>query len=61
MPGKEKAMAKEKLKTVYVCTNCGETSPRWMGKCPSCGAWNTMVEDVVREVKAPAGIGASAA
>ena len=36
-----------KLKTVYVCSNCGETSPRWMGRCPSCGEWNTMVEDVV--------------
>ena len=36
-----------KLKTVYTCTQCGENSLRWMGKCPSCGAWNTMVEDVV--------------
>ena len=36
-----------KLKTIYVCSNCGETSPRWMGRCPSCGAWNTMVEDVI--------------
>ena len=36
-----------KLKTIYVCSNCGETSPRWMGRCPSCGEWNTMVEDVV--------------
>lgn len=44
-------MAKEKFKTVYVCTECGETSPRWMGRCPSCGAWNTMSEDVVRETK----------
>ena len=26
-----------KLKSVYVCSNCGETSPRWMGRCPSCG------------------------
>ena len=42
-------MAKDKLKTVYVCTQCGETSPRWLGRCPSCGAWNTMVEDVVAE------------
>ena len=42
-------MAKEKLKTIYVCTNCGETSPRWLGRCPSCGAWNTMAEDVVAE------------
>lgn len=40
---------REKLKTIYVCTNCGEVSPRWLGKCPSCGEWNTLVEDVVRE------------
>ena len=40
-------MPKEKLKTIYVCTQCGETSPRWLGRCPSCGAWNTMTEDVV--------------
>ena len=38
-----------KLKTVYVCTSCGETSPRWLGRCPSCGAWNTMEEDVVQQ------------
>ena len=44
-------MPKDKFKTVYVCTNCGETSPRWMVRCPSCGAWNTMAEDVVREEK----------
>ena len=44
-------MPKEKFKTVYVCTNCGESAPRWMGRCPACGAWNTMVEDVVREEK----------
>lgn len=44
-------MAKEKVKTIYVCTECGETSPRWMGRCPSCGSWNTMTEDVVRETK----------
>lgn len=36
-------MAKEK--TVYVCTNCGQDSPKWVGKCPSCGAWNTYVEE----------------
>lgn len=39
-------MKDNKLKTIYVCSNCGESSPRWMGRCPSCGAWNTMVEDV---------------
>ena len=37
-------MKEPKLKTVYVCSNCGETSPRWMGRCPSCGSWNTMNE-----------------
>ncbi|MDE2048957.1 MAG: DNA repair protein RadA, partial [Betaproteobacteria bacterium] len=35
-----------KLKTVYACTECGGTSPKWLGKCPSCGAWNTLVESV---------------
>ena len=43
------SMKEPKLKTVYVCSNCGETSPRWMGRCPSCGSWNTMHEDVVAE------------
>ncbi|MEG1322690.1 MAG: AAA family ATPase, partial [Ruthenibacterium sp.] len=42
-------MPKEKFKTVYVCTSCGEVSSRWMGRCPSCGEWNTMEEDVVKE------------
>ena len=40
-------MAKEK--TVYVCTNCGYESPKWAGKCPSCGQWNTFAEEVVRK------------
>ncbi len=39
-------MAKEK--TVYVCSNCGQDSPKWVGKCPSCGEWNTYVEEIVR-------------
>ncbi len=38
-----------KEKTVYVCTNCGQDSPKWVGKCPSCGSWNTYVEQVVRK------------
>ena len=42
-------MKEPKLKTIYVCSNCGETSPRWMGRCPSCGSWNTMSEDVIAE------------
>ncbi|MEJ5031608.1 DNA repair protein RadA [Comamonas sp. MYb21] len=35
-------MAKEK--SVYICSECGGTSPRWLGKCPACNAWNTLVE-----------------
>ena len=35
-----------KSKTVYVCSECGCESPKWMGRCSECGAWNTMVEDV---------------
>ena len=35
-----------KLKTVYVCTECGYETPKWYGKCPECGAWNTFTEDV---------------
>ena len=35
------------LKTVYVCSNCSHTSPRWLGKCPNCGTWNSFVEDVI--------------
>ena len=37
-------MAKEK--TVYSCTECGGTSAKWLGKCPQCEAWNTLVETV---------------
>ena len=37
-------MAKDK--TIYTCNECGGTSPRWLGKCPACGAWNTLVESV---------------
>ena len=50
-------MKDSKLKTIYVCTNSGESSPRWMGRCPSCGAWNTMVEDVVAPAPKPAARG----
>ncbi len=40
-------MAKEKLKTIYVCTNCGEVYHRWQGQCNSCKEWNTITEDVI--------------
>lgn len=34
-----------KTKTVYICNNCGNDSPKWIGKCPVCGEWNTYVEE----------------
>ena len=36
-----------KLKTAYFCQNCGYNSPKWLGKCPSCNEWNTLVEELV--------------
>ena len=36
-----------KDRTVYICTQCGFESPKWYGKCTSCGEWNTMQEEVV--------------
>lgn len=39
---KKSGMAKDKI--VYVCSNCGQESQKWLGKCPSCGQWNTFKE-----------------
>ncbi|MFP4023660.1 MAG: DNA repair protein RadA [Thiohalospira sp.] len=36
-----------KSKSVYVCQNCGVESSKWVGKCPSCGEWNTFVEQII--------------
>ena len=38
-----------KVKSVYICSDCGAESPKWVGKCPSCGAWNTYVEEFVKK------------
>ena len=35
------------IKTVYICSECEYESPKWLGKCPKCGTWNSFVEDVV--------------
>ena len=50
-------MAKEK--SIFLCNECGYESPKWAGKCPSCGAWNSFAEKVVREIdtKKAQGIG----
>ncbi|MCW3012605.1 MAG: radA, partial [Solirubrobacterales bacterium] len=52
--------------TTYVCSDCGQQEPRWMGQCPGCGAWSTLVEERVspavsgRGAKAGSGGGAAA-
>ncbi|MCQ2177927.1 MAG: DNA repair protein RadA [Bacteroidales bacterium] len=43
-----------KVKTVWYCSSCGNESPKWMGRCPACGEWNTMVEAPVERKSAPA-------
>jgi DNA repair protein RadA/Sms len=48
-----------KTKTVYACQQCGAQSPKWLGRCPECEAWNSFVEE--RPVPAIAGGGAAAA
>lgn len=40
-----------KTKTVYFCTECGNETPKWAGKCPACGAWNSIVEQKASAVK----------
>jgi DNA repair protein RadA/Sms len=41
------------VRTAYACTECGAASPRWVGRCPACGSWNSLVEEVL-ERTAPA-------
>ena len=50
-------MAKEK--TAYVCSNCGQESAKWIGKCPACGQWNTFKEIKVAPASSPSKAGAS--
>lgn len=40
-------MAMAKVKRAYFCSDCGYETPKWLGKCPACGAWNTITEHVV--------------
>jgi DNA repair protein RadA/Sms len=44
-------MAKDKI--AYVCSNCGQESPKWIGKCPACGQWNTFKEIKVSPISPP--------
>ena len=40
-----------KTKTAFFCSNCGTESPKWIGKCTSCGEWNTYVEEVIQRAE----------
>lgn len=50
-------MATSKTKTAYVCSNCGYDSPKWLGKCPGCGEWNTFVEERIQPARGRAAKG----
>ncbi|HKS15996.1 MAG TPA: DNA repair protein RadA, partial [Planctomycetota bacterium] len=43
-----------KLKSVYACQQCGGKSAKWVGRCPECGEYNSMVEEVERPADRPA-------
>nr|WP_288976972.1 DNA repair protein RadA [uncultured Shuttleworthia sp.] len=47
-------MAAKGSKTVYFCQECGNESPKWLGQCPVCGAWNSFVEEVVEKTSSKA-------
>jgi DNA repair protein RadA/Sms len=58
VPGRGASRPKVKVKTVFCCQSCGFESPKWLGKCPDCGAWSSLTE----EVRSPAsGLGAGGA
>ncbi|MDZ7373632.1 MAG: DNA repair protein RadA [candidate division KSB1 bacterium] len=40
---------KDAARTHFVCQNCGAASPKWMGRCPDCGAWNSLVEERIEK------------
>ncbi|OQX54177.1 MAG: DNA repair protein RadA [Candidatus Aminicenantes bacterium 4484_214] len=42
-----------KPKVSFICQNCGFQTPKWMGRCPSCGEWNTLIEEIVEEIPSP--------
>ena len=52
---------KPKSRTVFVCQQCGSEQPKWTGRCPDCGGWNTFVESVVSAAPAPSALATSRA
>lgn len=41
-----------KIKSSFICQNCGFQSPKWLGRCPNCGQWNTLIEEAEEKVEA---------
>ena len=41
------------VKTAWFCSSCGAQAPKWQGRCPACGEWNTMVEEKIVSEKNP--------
>lgn len=46
-----------KTKTVFICQECGYETPKWMGKCPECGNWNTLVEEFIDKSRTETNLG----
>lgn len=42
-----------KVKKAYFCKHCGFEAPKWLGRCPSCGEWNSFTEEVIARESAP--------
>ncbi|HPD61692.1 MAG TPA: ATPase domain-containing protein, partial [Thermodesulfobacteriota bacterium] len=42
-----------KVKSIFSCQACGYQSPKWLGRCPECGGWNTLVEEVISPLETP--------
>ncbi len=45
-----------KSKTSFFCQSCGHNAPKWLGKCPSCGEWNTFIEELIETTTHPADV-----
>jgi DNA repair protein RadA/Sms len=50
----------KQARTAFVCQECGSQAPKWMGRCPDCGAWNSFVEERVAEAPTKGAVGAEA-
>jgi len=45
-----------KAKTSFFCQSCGHNAPKWLGKCPSCGEWNTFIEELIETTSHPSDV-----